>query len=365
MDVFTVPAWDVSLREINQSTVENLTHNETTQGLPVQGISAIIIPIIYSIVFVIGLGGNTLAIYVVLRYTKMKTVTNIYILNLAVADELFMLGLPFLATHNALSYWPFGSFLCRLVMTVDSINQFTSIFCLTVMSIDRYLAVVHPIKSTKWRRPRIAKMINATVWILSFIVVLPVIIFADVQESIQTCNISWPEPTSVWSTAFIIYTSVIGFFIPLLVISLCYILIVVKLKSSGLRVGSTKRRKSERKVTKMVIIIVVVFVCCWLPFYILNIINLIIILPEEPLQIGVYSFVVVVSYANSCANPILYGFLSDNFKQSFRKVLCFRKGNGIEDGETNTQRTDRVAFQELILTTKNNDFNGHMQTSQI
>ncbi|KAK6476170.1 somatostatin receptor type 5-like [Huso huso] len=366
MAVFTDPPWDVGLREFNQSTVDNLTHNDKTmQDLPLQGVSAIIIPIIYSIVFAVGLGGNTLAIYVVLRYTKMKTVTNIYILNLAVADELFMLGLPFLATQNALSYWPFGIFLCRLVMTVDSINQFTSIFCLTVMSIDRYLAVVHPIKSTKWRRPRIAKMINATVWILSFIVVLPVIIFADVQESIQTCNINWPEPTSVWSTVFIIYTSVIGFFGPLLVICLCYLLIVVKLKSSGLRVGSTKRRKSERKVTKMVVIIVVVFVCCWLPFYILNIVNLIVILPEEPVQIGVYFFVVVMSYANSCANPVLYGFLSDNFKQSFRQVLCFRKGNGVEDGETNTQRTDKVAVQESILTVKNNNTNGHMQTSQL
>lgn len=67
-------------------------------------------------VFVVGLTGNTLAIYVVLRHAKMKTVTNIYILNLAVADELYIIGLPFLTTQNVLSYWPFGSFLCRKTM---------------------------------------------------------------------------------------------------------------------------------------------------------------------------------------------------------------------------------------------------------
>lgn len=129
----------------------------------------------------VGLTGNTLAIYVVLRYAKLKTVTNIYILNLAVADELYIIGLPFLTTQNVLSYWPFGSFLCRVVMTADSMNQFMSIFCLTVMSIDRYLAVVHPIHSTKWRHPRVAKVVSAAVWAVSFVVVLPVVIFSDVQ----------------------------------------------------------------------------------------------------------------------------------------------------------------------------------------
>ncbi|XP_066545465.1 somatostatin receptor type 5 [Amia ocellicauda] len=359
MDPLGSSAWADSPVELNHTYDTN-----NTKATPLEGISTILIPVIYMTVFIVGLSGNTLAIYVVLRYTKMKTVTNIYILNLAVADELFMLGLPFLTTQNVLSYWPFGSFMCRLVMTVDAINQFTSIFCLTVMSIDRYLAVVHPIKSTKWRRPRVAKFINVTVWCLSFLVVLPVIIFSDVQKGLNTCNINWPDPNAVWSTAFIIYTSVVGFFGPLLVICMCYLLIVVKVKSSGVRAGFTKRRKSEKKVTKMVVIIVVVFVCCWLPFYILNMVNLVFIVPENNVMAGIYFFVVIMSYANSCANPILYGFLSDNFKQSFRKVLCIHKGNGVEDGDPSLPRTEKITYQESFLSQRNNEFNGHMQTSQ-
>nr|XP_006011391.1 PREDICTED: somatostatin receptor type 5-like [Latimeria chalumnae] len=365
LSLSSASGWKNKTGYSNLSIYNNETENKTVPLSPVTAVSSVLIPVVYFLVCAIGLSGNTLVIYVVLRYAKMKTVTNIYIVNLAVADELFMLGLPFLATQNAISYWPFGSFLCRLVMTVDGINQFTSIFCLTVMSIDRYLAVVHPIKSTKWRRPRVAKVINATVWTLSFLVVLPMIIFADVQEDIQTCNINWPEPMAVWSTAFIIYTSVLGFFAPLLVICLCYLLIVIKVKSSGLRVGSTKRRKSERKVTRMVVIIVVVFVFCWLPFYILNIVNLIVILPEEPALVGVYFSVVVLSYANSCANPILYVFLSDNFKQSFRKVLCLRKKNGVEDGDPTMNRQEKTRLQETDVSQRNTEFNGHMQTSKV
>ncbi|XP_007955687.1 somatostatin receptor type 5 [Orycteropus afer afer] len=330
------------------------------------GARAVLVPVLYLLVCAVGLGGNALVIYVVLRYAKMKTATNIYILNLAMADVLFMLGLPFLATQNAVSYWPFGSLLCRLVMTVDGINQFTSIFCLTVMSVDRYLAVVHPVRSAQWRRPRVAKLTSAAVWTFSLLMSLPLVVFADIQEGWGTCNLSWPEPVGLWGAVFIIYTSVLGFFGPLLVICLCYLLIVVKVKASGVRVGCTRRRRSERKVTRMVVVVVVVFVGCWLPFFIVNIVNLAFILPEEPASAGVYFFVVILSYANSCANPILYGFLSDNFRQSFRKVLCLQKGYGVEDADITDPRPDKSSrLQEVSMPGRDPQANGLMQTSTL
>lgn len=330
---------------LNSSNCTNETDPENRAGTSMAGI---LIPLIYIIVCVVGLGGNSLVIHIVLHYSKTESVTNIYILNLAIADELFMLGLPFLAVQNAMHSWPFGSFTCRLVMTVDGINQFTSIFCLTVMSIDRYLAVVHPIRSSKWRRPQVAKAVNGTIWAVSFLVVLPVVIFANVQREGGICNIIWPEPANVWGAAFIIYTSTVGFFFPLLVICMCYLLIVIKIRSSGKKVHatSTKRRKSERKVTRMVVIVVAVFVFCWMPFYALNIINLVESLRDEPQ--GLHLFVVVLSYANSCANPIVYGFLSDNFKRGFRKALC-RSSRRVENHEPTEQQQQRREERRRVL----------------
>ncbi|XP_024257895.1 somatostatin receptor type 5-like [Oncorhynchus tshawytscha] len=329
-------------------TLFNCINSTNIPEMPLgPSVAGVLIPLIYIIVCVIGLGGNSLVIHIVLHYSKTESVTNIYILNLAIADELFMLGLPFLAVQNTLQFWPFGSFMCRLVMTVDSINQFTSIFCLTVMSIDRYLAVVHPIRSSKWRRPQVAKVVNGTVWAISFLVVLPVVIFANVHKTGGTCNISWPRPADIWRAAFIIYTSTVGFFCPLLIICLCYLLIVFKIRSSGKKVHatSTKRRKSERKVTRMVVIVVAVFVFCWLPFYALNILNLLVSLPSE--YPGLYYFVVVMGYANSCANPIVYGFLSENFKRGFRKALC-RSSRKVESHDL-TERQQQQEERRRVL----------------
>lgn len=322
--------------------------------------------VIYTIVFIVGLLGNTLVIYVVVRYTKMKTVTNMYILNLALADELYILGIPFLGTNSVLSYWPYGDFFCKVCMTADAMSQFSSTFCLTVMSIDRYLAVVHPLRSAKWRKPQVAKIFNSMVWVVSFLIVLPVTIYSHVQEEFNTCNITWPEPRDLWSIVFILYTSILGFFGPLVVISICYLLIVIKVRSAGVRAGLTKRRKSERKVTRMVVIIVVVFVLCWSPFFITNIVNLIYIIPENNTTAAVYFFLVILTYVNSSANPILYCFLSDYFKQSFQKVLCFHKPNGVSaTGQTDGRQTVPKENHNPIFSPRNHTQNGTTQSIQM
>nr|XP_006999112.3 somatostatin receptor type 5 [Peromyscus maniculatus bairdii] len=360
------PLFPASTPSWNASAASSGNRNWSLVG-PVSSMGApgILVPVLYLLVCTVGLGGNTLVIYVVLRHAKMKTVTNVYILNLAVADVLFMLGLPFLATQNAISYWPFGSFLCRLVMTLDGINQFTSIFCLTVMSVDRYLAVVHPTRSARWRTAPVARTVSAAVWVASAVVVLPVVVFSGVPRGMSTCHMQWPEPAAAWRAAFIIYTAALGFFGPLLVICLCYLLIVVKVKAAGVRVGSSRRRRSERKVTRMVVVVVLVFVGCWLPFFIVNIVNLAFTLPEEPVSAGLYFFVVVLSYANSCANPLLYGFLSDNFRQSFRKVLCLRRGYGMEDADVVEPQPDKSGRPQATLPTRSCEANGLMQTSRL
>eukprot|EP00066_Takifugu_rubripes_P003849 XP_003966765.2 PREDICTED: somatostatin receptor type 1-like [Takifugu rubripes] len=262
-----------------------------------------------------------MVIYVILKYAKMKTATNIYILNLAIADELFMLSVPFLATSAAVRHWPFGSLMCRLVLSVDGINMFTSIFCLTVLSVDRYIAVVHPIKAARYRRPTVAKIVNVCVWGLSLVVILPIIIFADTvpaQDGSVDCNFLWPE--AVWSEAFVVYTFLLGFLLPVGAICLCYCLMVARMRAVGLKAGWLQRRRSEKKITRMVLLVVAVFVLCWMPFYIVQLVS-VFHRPPDPMVTQLF---IILGYANSGANPILYGFVSDNFRRSFQRIVCFR-----------------------------------------
>ncbi len=112
------------------------------------------------------------------RYTKMKTATNIYIFNLALADALATSTLPFQSAKYLMSTWPFGELLCKLVIAIDYYNMFTSIFTLTMMSVDRYIAVCHPVRALDFRTPFKAKIINICIWILSSAVGFPVMVMA-------------------------------------------------------------------------------------------------------------------------------------------------------------------------------------------
>lgn len=135
--------------------------------------------ILYLVVCVVGIFGNSLVIYVVLRFSKMQTVTNRYILNLAIADECFLIGIPFLLTTMYLNEWMFGAFLCKLYMISTSITQFTSSIFLLIMSADRFIAVCHPISSPRFRTPAVSKIVSLIAWGMSALIMLPVMLYGE------------------------------------------------------------------------------------------------------------------------------------------------------------------------------------------
>lgn len=132
-----------------------------------------------------------------------------------------------------------------------------------------------------------------------------------------------------------------------------------------MRVGSTKRKRSERKVTRMVSIVVAMFVLCWLPFYVFNVTSVTGTIDTTPVLKSTFEFVVVLGYANSCANPILYAFLSDNFKKSFQNVLCLKKVAGLDEAERSDSRMERTRMVNDVTAEMHNAalLNGELQTS--
>ncbi|XP_062897852.1 neuropeptides B/W receptor type 1-like [Mobula hypostoma] len=285
----------------------------------------IAIPIIYSVICAVGLTGNTAVIYVILKAPKMKTVTNIFILNLAIADELFTLVLPINVADYLLLQWPFGELMCKLIISIDQYNIFSSIYFLTIMSIDRYLVVLATAKSKKmsYRTYRAAKIISISVWLLVTVIISPFTIFGKIHDDkgrLQ-CVYVFPYPEVLWWKASRIYTLLMGFAIPVSTICILYTMMLCKLRNMRLNTNAKALDKAKRKVTIMVMVILAVCLFCWTPYHLSTIVALTTDIQQTTVIIGISYFITSLSYANSCLNPFLYAFLDDSFRKSFRKLI--------------------------------------------
>ncbi|NXA41219.1 OPRD protein, partial [Eudromia elegans] len=272
------------------------------------------------------------------RYTKMKTATNIYIFNLALADALATSTLPFQSAKYLMGTWPFGELLCKVVLSIDYYNMFTSIFTLTMMSVDRYIAVCHPVKALDFRTPAKAKIINVCIWVLSSVIGVPIMVMAyplcfnlsliifSPADGMVLCTLQFPDPPVYWDTVTKICVFIFAFLVPILVISICYGLMILRLKSVRLLSGSKEKDRNLRRITRMVLVVVAAFIICWTPIHIFVIVwTLVNIDKKNPYVVASLHFCIALGYTNSSLNPVLYAFLDENFKRCFREFcLPFR-----------------------------------------
>ncbi|XP_072412838.1 nociceptin receptor isoform X2 [Chiloscyllium punctatum] len=309
----------------NDSVAENYTilldrWSENVTDFLMEGSNTfrITIIVVYLFVCIVGLVGNCLVIY-----TKMKTATNIYIFNLALADALELITLPFQATDTLLGFWPFGNILCKIAISIDYYNMFTSIFTLTVMSVDRYIAVCHPVKALDIRTPFNAKVVNVCIWGLASMIGIPAMIMgsAETENNEIECLLVHPQPHNYWKPTIEIAVFLFSFVIPVAIITVCYTLMLRRLRSVRVLSGSKEKDRNLRRITRMVLVVVAVFVICWTPIHILVLVQ--VVCNHEIMTImPSWYFCVALGYANSSLNPVLYAFLDENFKRCF-KEFCF------------------------------------------
>ncbi|XP_071803783.1 G-protein coupled receptor 54-like [Asterias amurensis] len=310
-----------------------ITTDEAAVVQATAGQAAWLIPVIFGLITVCGVVGNSLVIYVIVRHGHMKTVTNYYIVNLAVTDISFLLCCaPFTATLFVSPNWLFGRFMCKFVFYMMQVTGQCTCLTLTAMSVDRYQAIVHPIKSLKSRTTRVACIVNMCIWIGSLLISVPVAIFFDLSLYINllVCSEMWP--LDIMFPGYAVFSFILLYVIPIFTISVCYSLMLRKLWS---RVSPGEDNNShlnnarqKRKVTRMVLVVVLVFAICWLPTYIINL--WIRLDPYFPKTNATYIFKMAahtLSYANSSVNPFVYAFMGENYRRYFKKAfpVCFRQ----------------------------------------
>ncbi|KAL7858602.1 hypothetical protein AOLI_G00187040 [Acnodon oligacanthus] len=276
-----------------------------------------IFPTVYGVLCSVGVLANSLVIYAVAT-CKKKMVSDIYVLNLAVADLLFLLVMPF-NIHQLVRdrQWVFGNFMCKAVVVVDVSNQFTTVGIVTVLCIDRYIAIVHPTSENRTIQWTI--VINLLVWVGSFLLTIPVMMYAKVisEKHMNVCMMYLDSPKDMyWYT---LYQSTLGFIVPLIIISTFYSLTLYHVFRSIRRV---KRKQSvwAKRATKMVLMVIALFLLCWSPYHVIQVINLSI---QNPTSVFIYAYNISIclSYSHSCINPLMLLI----FAQNYRERLCHRR----------------------------------------
>ncbi|XP_034935864.1 allatostatin-A receptor-like isoform X2 [Chelonus insularis] len=317
---------ELTAHNFNNCTNMNLScHDYPSDTDPelIERVVEVVVPMFFGPIGIIGLIGNSLVVIVVALNPGMRSTTNILIINLAIADLLFVIFcIPFTATDFVLMDWPFGNIWCKIVQYLIIVTVCASVYTLVLMSLDRYLAVVHPIASMTVRTENHAFLATCCAWFIILTGSIPALIIHDEEpghKPNQTlCRIRSDANWPVFQVTFFL----VSYVIPLTLICGLYICMLIRLWR-GARTSAESRR-GRRRVTRLVIVVVGVFAFCWCPIQLILVAKSLNSYPVNTTSVMIQVASHVLAYMNSCVNPILYAFLSDNFRKAFRKIIYCR-----------------------------------------
>ena len=318
--------------------------------------------IAYFIVFVVAMLGNAFVIFVVYRHPKLKTTFNMFIVNMAAADILdAVTAVPYSIAylHQGGKWFPgrFALFLCKLVPYLAFLSIGASVLTLTVISFDRYLAIIYTLRRPL--SPRLTVVAIVSTWIISSAVFgteLYKFQLYDTPAGI-ICAPRW-VPDLVESHKITLYEMVVRFFllyaIPLLAMAFLYSRIILHLwkrKAPGEHIDKNHKRvqRQKRKVITMLLTIVTIFAICWLPAHINHFILTFDYDTYRCLPASVVLTFYFLTHANSAINPCLYLIFNESFREGFKHQVYHRLSRGPFSASDRMSTTRQEAFSGSIF----------------
>ncbi|XP_051901476.1 C-X-C chemokine receptor type 3-like [Pristis pectinata] len=316
------PSWeDYYSGEYDDLTV--LANAQPCRPVVVQSFLRVFVPVLYSLVLLLGVAGNGMVMAVIGR-SRGRTATDTFLLHLAASDLLLALTLPFWSAE-AVSGWHAGIALCKVVGAVFALNLYSGILLLVCISFDRYLAIVHAVHMYRRRRPVYVHATCAAVWLFCTLLAGVDLVFRGEFTSGYlngtVCTYIFPtQGSGGWKLALRLAHQLVGFALPLAVMVYCY----SRIFRSLCRVQRFERQKTLR----VVVVVVAVFLGCWAPYNALLLADTLewlgAIRPSCSLANGLdigRSVTQSLGLLHSCLNPLLYAFVGVRFRREMAGLL--------------------------------------------
>ncbi|GAA6219197.1 proteinase-activated receptor 2-like [Lates japonicus] len=341
--------------------------DHTTSDTLKSSLTTVFLPIIYIIVFAVGLPANGMAIWVFLFRTKKKHPSSIYMANLALADLLFVIWTPLkIAYHLNGNNWTYGEPLCKVLVSFFYGNMYCSILFITCLSVQRYWVVAHPLSQQR-KNNKVAIGVCVAIWAFIWLTTTPLYLYDHTAKlkdpNITTCHdvniIRDPEnpfPSVQLPYYYFIFMAMVVFLVPCVVIIVAYILL---LRALGNSMEDSSAAKNRHRAVVLIVTVLVTFLVCFIPS------NIMLVVHYSLLKDGVinngYSFYIstlCLASLNSCLDPFIYYFVSEDFRNHVKNTLLCRSSRTVE--------RMRVSFSSMKYSRKSKSYvseTGNTQSS--
>ncbi|KAK2827493.1 hypothetical protein Q7C36_018419 [Tachysurus vachellii] len=318
--------------------------DSVTEDILKSGLTTVFLPLVYIFVFVVGLPSNAMAIWVFVFRSKKIHPAAIYMANLALADLLFVIWVPFkIAYHFNGNNWIFGEGMCKVLVGFFYGNMYSSILFITCLSVQRYWVVAHPLTQQRTDN-RLAIAVSVIIWAFVWISTTPLFLYQQTAKlsdpNITTChdvNIITLENFKSGNTFqdvqkpyyYFMVMAGLAFFIPCVVIITAYALMMRKLGHSNMEGSSASKNRHRAMV--LIITVLIAFLVCFIPS------NVMLVVHYALLRNGItnngYGFYITslcLASLNSCLDPFLYYFVSEEFRSHVKNTLLCRSSRTVE-----------------------------------
>ncbi|XP_077441883.1 proteinase-activated receptor 2 [Vanacampus margaritifer] len=356
----------------NTDDLRGLTGTETTDGIWLgphamsvlsSGLTTVFLPIVYIVVFVVGLPANAMAVWVFLFRTKKKHPSSIYMANLALADLLFVIWVPLkIAYHFNNNDWTYGEGLCKVLVGFFYGNMYCSMAFIACISVQRYWVVVDPLAQRR-RENTIAYVVSAAIWATVWLLTVPLYLYDQqvrvANLDILTCHDVTRPSQKKMAAGYFLTMGTAGFVGPAVVCAVSYALMLRELRTSMATDAAVAKKR--RKAVVLIVTVLVMFMLCFAPSNVMLLAHYALLLKEAPDNLyGFYITTLCLASLNSCIDPFVYYYISDDFRQHVKNTFLCRSQRTVE--------RMRVSFSALKFSKKSNtytsDSGGNTSSSQ-